>query len=217
MSCACRALFLVLTLCTAQAAAAPPPAPLLRIESGRHTAFIHALAVDEASGRVYSASEDKTVREWRIADGRLLDVFRVPAGPRAEGQLYALALTPDGRTLATAGWTCWDIEGRACIYLFDTTTGELIGRISGLPEVVSTLKFSPDGEFLAAGLMGAQGLRVIRMRDHAIVATDAAYRDKLLELDFSAQGLLAASGLDGFVRLLESWEHHCSGRFRVDF
>src|SRR6185295_3783616 len=107
-----------------------------------------ALAVDEPSGKVYSASEDKTIRVWRIADGRLLDTFRVPAGLQAEGQLYALALSPDHRTLAAAGWTCWDAERAACIYLLDADTGEPRGRITGLPEVVATLRFSPDGRHL---------------------------------------------------------------------
>ena len=99
-----------------------PTTPLLRIDTGRHTAFIHALVLDEKSGKAWSASEDKTIRVWRIADGRLLDTFRVPAGLAAEGQLYALALSPDGRTLAAAGWTCWDVERAACIYLPKTLT-----------------------------------------------------------------------------------------------
>ena len=77
-----------------------PTTPFIRIDTGRHTAFVHALVLDEAAGRVYTASEDKTVRVWRIADGRPLDTFRVPSGLRAEGQLYALALSPDRSLLA---------------------------------------------------------------------------------------------------------------------
>ena len=178
-----------------------PGAPLLRIDTGRHTAFIHGLVLDEAAGKAYSASEDKTIRVWRLADGRLLDTFRVPAGLQAEGQLYALALSPDGRTLATAGWTCWDAERQACIYLLDSVTGDLQGRIAGLPEVVATLRFSPDGKHLAAGMMGAAGLAVYRVADRARVAVDGEYRGKLLELDFSPQGRLITSSLDGFLRV----------------
>jgi hypothetical protein len=181
-----------------------PTAPLLRIETGRHTAFIHALAIDEAADRVYSASEDKTVRVWRASDGRLLDTFRVPAGARAEGQLYALALSPDHRLLAVAGWTCWDSESAACIYLLDAATGALVARLRGLPEVVAALRFSANGQYLAAGLMGGQGLRVFNVRERTLVAEDRAYRDKLLELDFGPRGGLVATGLDGFVRLYDA-------------
>jgi hypothetical protein len=185
--------------------------PLLRIETGRHTAFIHALVTDEASGKAYSASEDKTIRVWRIADGRLLDTYRVPAGFQAEGQLYALALSPDRRTLAAAGWTCWDAERSACIYLLNPDTGELRGRISGLPEVVASLRFSPDGRHLAAGMMGTAGLAVFRVADRVRVAEDREYRGKLLELDFSPRGELLTSALDGFLRLYDR-EFKLAGR-----
>jgi WD40 repeat protein len=185
-------------------AADPLPAfPLLRIDTGRHSAFIHALALDEAAGRVYSASEDKTVRIWRIADGRLLDTYRVPVGLRAEGQLYALALSPDRKTLAVGGWTCWDAESRACIYLLDAASGAPLGRITGLPEVVAALRFSPDGRALAVGLMGQGGLRVYRVADRRLLASDARYHDKLLELDFTPGGQLVTAALDGFVRLYD--------------
>ncbi|MEP7243431.1 MAG: hypothetical protein ABI885_07060, partial [Gammaproteobacteria bacterium] len=201
-----RCLALVLAVAVMSIARGAEPlatSPMLRIETGRHTAFIHALAIDETAGRVYSASEDKTVRVWRVSDGRLLDIFRVPAGVRAEGQLYALALSPDRKLLAVAGWTCWDSEGAACIYLLDAATGALIGRLRGMQEVVAALRFSPDGQHLAAGLMGGQGLRVFNVAERTLAAEDRAYRDKLLELDFSPGGRLIASGLDGFVRLYD--------------
>jgi hypothetical protein len=188
-----------------------PTGPLLRIETGRHTAFIHALALDEASGKVYSASEDKTIRVWRIADGRLLDTFRVPAGLRAEGQLYALALSPDRRTLAAAGWTCWEAEHTACIYLLDADTGALRAKIGGLEEVVASLRFSPDGQYLAAGLMGSAGLAVYELHNRARVAADHEYRGKLLELDFSPHGELLTSSMDGFLRLYDR-QFKLSGR-----
>lgn len=180
-----------------------PSTPILRIDTGRHSAFIHALALDASQGRLYSASEDKTVRVWRLADGRLLDTFRIPAGLRSDGQLYALALSPDGGTLAVGGWTCWDAEGRACIYLLDAQSGDIRSRVRGLPEVIASLRFSPDGSHLAVGLMGQGGLRVYRTADASLVASDAAYRDKLLELDFAPDGRLVAAALDGFLRLYD--------------
>ncbi len=180
-----------------------PAVPFLRVDTARHTAFVHALALDEVAGRVYTASEDKTVRVWRISDGRLLDTFRIPSGLRAEGQLYALALSPDRSLIAVAGWTCWETEGRACVYLLNAVTGAIVARLRGLEEVVSTVRFSPDGRHLAVGLMGTQGLRVFRVQDGALVAADRDYRDKLLELDFSPGGRLVAASLDGFLRLYD--------------
>ena len=197
------ALLATLALAAVSQAEPLPTTPLLRIDTGRHTAFIHALVLDEKAGKAYSASEDKTIRVWRLADGRLLDTFRVPAGLQAEGQLFALALSPDGQTLAAAGWTCWDVTREACIYLLDADTGELRGRITGLPEVVATLRFSPDGKALAAGMMGTAGLAVYRVADRARIAADQEYRGKLLELDFSPRGTLITSSLDGFLRVYD--------------
>jgi uncharacterized caspase-like protein len=195
---------MMLAAASAARAGAWPTDPQLRIDTGRHTAFIHALALAEKTGTAYSASEDKTIRVWRLTDGRLLDTFRVPAGPQAEGQLYALALSPDGRTLATAGWTCWDVEHAACIYLLDAASGAIRARITGLPEVVATLGFSPDGNYLAAGMMGTAGLSIYRLKDRALVAADREYRGKLLELDVSPQGRLLTSSLDGFLRVYDA-------------
>lgn len=192
-----------------------PTTPFIRIDTGRHTAFVHALALDEAAGRVYTASEDKTVRVWRISDGRPLDTFRVPSGLRAEGQLYALALSPDHSLLAVAGWTCWETEGRACVYLLNAATGAIVTRLRGLEEVVSTVKFSPDGRHVAVGLMGAQGLRVFRIQDGALIAADRDYRDKLLELDFSPGGRLVAASLDGFLRIYDE-RFTLSGRVNAE-
>ena len=204
-------LALALTLAVAAWGEALPTAPLLRIETGRHTAFIHALALDEVAGKAYSASEDKTIRVWRIADGRLLDTFRVPAGLRAEGQLYALALSPDRRTLAAAGWTCWEADHAACIYLLDPDTGALRAKISGLEEVVASLRFSPDGKHLAAGMMGTAGLAVYELQNRTRVAADHEYRGKLLELDFSPHGELLTSSMDGFLRVYDR-QFKLSGR-----
>jgi WD40 repeat protein len=75
------------------------------------------------------------------------------------------------------------------------------------------VKFSPDGRHLAIGLMGAQGLRIFRVRDRALVASDRDYRDKLLELDFNPNGRLVATGLDGFVR---AYDHLFKLSGRVD-
>ena len=185
--------------------------PLLRIETGRHTAFIHALALDEASGKVYSASEDKTIRVWRIADGRLLDTFRVPAGFRAEGQLYALALSPDRRTLAAAGWTCWEAEQAACIYLLDADTGELRARIAGLEEVVAILALLAGRQVPGGRHDGYGGPRVYELKTRERVAADHEYRGKLLELDFSPHGELLTSSVDGFLRVYDR-QFKLSGR-----
>ena len=86
-------------------AADPTSVPLLRLETGMHTAMIKRIATDAAGRYAVSASDDKTARVWEVATGRLVQVLRPPQDAGNEGKLYAVALSPDGATVAAAGWT----------------------------------------------------------------------------------------------------------------
>jgi WD40 repeat protein len=195
----------ILALALAGGAALPAAgqttAPILRVETGMHTTLIRRVVVDAARNRLITASDDKTIRVWQMPEARLLAVLRVPMDEGHEGQLFGLAVSPDGKTVAAAGWTGWDWEGQGSIYLLDVATGDLIRRIGGLNETVSALVWSPDGQYLAVGLQGRGGFRVIRPDNGTVVATDPQYLDKLEEIDFSPQGRIVTVALDGLVRL----------------
>lgn len=211
-----------LALCCAGAARAQEPparrspstAPVMRVATGMHTTLIRRLAVDERGARLFTASDDKTIRIWRTADLRLLDTLRVPIDAGHEGQLLALAVSPDGTRVAAGGWTCWDWERAGCVYVFDTDSGELIQRVRGFPDAVGALAWSRDGRFLAVGLQGRQGLRVLRTDSFAEVAADRSFEDKVMELDYDARGRLAAVSLDGHLRVYRP-DHRLHGRVRI--
>ena len=155
-------------------AAQSAEAPGLRIEAGRHTAPIRRIDVDAAERFVVTASDEKTARVWDLASGALLQVLRPPIGAGDEGRLYAVAITPDGSTVATAGLTGWDSDGTASIYLFEPASGRLRQRLPGLPNVILHLAFSPEGRFLAAAL-GSDGIRTYALRTATEVARDSDY------------------------------------------
>ena len=152
------AVALLAVVLPAGASAAPYEKPVLRIEAGMHTAAIKRIAVDAAERYVVTASVDKTARVWDLASGRLLRVLRPPIGPGNEGKLFAVAITPDGATVAVGGWTGTG-AGTFSIYLFDRASGRMTGRIGDLPSVILHLAFSRDGRHLAATLGGKNGLR----------------------------------------------------------
>ncbi|MEK7752060.1 MAG: hypothetical protein AAB654_09105 [Acidobacteriota bacterium] len=187
----------------ALAASSPTTDPILRVETGMHTTLIRRVVVDPPRNRLITASDDKTIRVWQMPEARLVSILRVPIDKGHEGQLFGLAVSPDGRTVAAGGWTGWDWEGAASIYLFDLESGELVRRIGGLNNAVSALAWSPDGRHLAVGLHGRGGFRVLRADDGAIVANDPQYNDKLLDMDFSPQGRIVTVALDGMARLYE--------------
>jgi WD40 repeat protein len=178
--------------------------PVLVVDPGMHTAPIKALAVDSAGRLGVTGSLDKTVRLWQLADGKLVQTIRVLAGPNAYGQIFAAAISPDGTLIAAAGYT-EDVPGRQVIYLFDSNTGKMTAHIGGLPDSISTLAFSPDGRYLAAGPNGENGPRVYdRDQQWAEVFRATGYGgDHIWGITFAADGRLAVSSYDGYVRLYD--------------
>lgn len=192
---------LLFGLASLATAAEPPTEPTLRIETGMHTAPINRIGADRAGRWLLTASDDKTARLWDLQDGRLAQTYRPPIGPGNEGKLYAGALSPDGRWVAVGGWGGgWDESDY--ILIFDRASGRLLRRLTGLPQVVKQLVFSPDGTWLAAGLGGKSGLRLWRTGSWERVGEDRDFGGNVYGLDFSADSQrLAATSEDGDLRL----------------
>lgn len=181
----------------------PPSDPILRVETGMHQAMISRIAVDEANRYLVTGSDDKTARVWDLRTGALLKTLRPPIGSGNEGKVYAVAISPGGETVAVGGWTGWDFDGSISLYLFDRASGRLIKRVAGLPNVIPSLAFSPDGQALVATLGGKNGIRVYRTSDYAAIGEDRAYGDDSYGAAFDRAGRLVTTSSDGFVRLYD--------------
>jgi WD40 repeat protein len=179
--------------------------PVLIIDPGMHTGPIKDVGVDAAGRIAVTGSWDKTLRIWSLSDGDLLRTIRIPAGPENIGQIYVVAVHPDGDLVAAGGWTQWTTSTREdSIYVFETQTGKMAARIAGIPDVTASLAFSPDGRYLAAGLFGRSGLRVYdRDRQWSEVFRDTDYGDHVYGVAFSTDGRLATASYDGKVRLYD--------------
>ncbi len=183
-------------------AAEPPTAPMLRIETGMHTAMIRRIGTDAQNRFLVTGSDDKTVRVWDLASGNLLKILRPPIGEGNEGKIYAVAISPDGSTVAAGGWTKAGTDSHN-IYLFDRATGAMKTRITGLPNVINHLAYSKDGKFLAAALGAGEGLRVFRT-DGTLAGEDTDYGGRSNWTDFDAEGRLVTTCDDGFIRIYDS-------------
>lgn len=178
-------------------------APILRIETGAHAAPIRAIDTDVTGKIVVTASEDKTARIWELPSGRLLRVLRPPIGTGSEGSLYAAAITPDGQIIALGGWSKSND-----VYLFSRASGQLIQRITGLPNVITHLRFSPDGKALLINLWGKNGIRFFTSIDHWQHSQESIgdndYQGESYGADFSSDGKrLVTTSFDGLIRLYE--------------
>jgi WD40 repeat protein len=178
--------------------------PILRVEVGTHNAGILRIAMDPSNRILVTGSEDKTVRVWDISGrGELLRILRPPAGLGAEGQIRGVALSPDGKTVACGGFTGSPQTGDAWVFLFDRTTGAMTRRLGGLPGGVIHLAYTKDGRFLVV-TMGRGGVRLYRLQDYALVATDTGYGDIAEWAESDPTGSRVATACwDGFIRLYD--------------
>jgi len=177
--------------------------PLLRLETGMHVAQIARISVDEKERFLVTGSHDKTVRLWSLPEGQLIRVLRPPIGEGHEGKIYAVAISPDGNTIAASGWTSKTGLDNS-IYLFDRATGELRSHISGHPNVIFNLTYSPDGQFLVASLYGGNGIHIYRTSDYSLVFRDIDYGGDSHWAEFDKKGRLVTSCYDGYIRLYDN-------------
>jgi WD40 repeat protein len=178
--------------------------PVLAIDPDMHAAEIREQAVDAAGRFAVTGGDDHTVRVWSIADGKLLRTIWIPVGPQNVGDIYSVAISQDGSTIAAGGLTERS-DGDHPIYIFDRESGNLIRRIGGdLPDATYFLSFSLDGRYLAATLNAGRGLRVFdRDRNWSEAFRDDQYGAESLGASFARDGRLVTTSWDGFIRLYQ--------------
>lgn len=139
---------------------APPPPPPLPPGMGSHggppdTGSVSALAFLR-DGRSLVVGHEESIGDalklWDTQTGKLLRTLP------GQSDIRALAVAPDGKTLASGGMGHSTRPGSPLewtLKLWDTRTWTVQRTINGDAYFISTLAFSPDGKLLAGG--GADG------------------------------------------------------------
>jgi WD40 repeat protein len=193
----------------------PNQDPVLRIETGMHVAPIRSIGVDVACRLAATGSDDKTVRLWSLPDGHLIRTQRLPIGDADEGQVHAVAISPDGSLVAAAGVDAAGNESMTSgVYLFDAATGVSVRRLGPFKGSIYRLAMSPDGKRLAVALE-ADGVRVLDIASGQQIMADREFAASSYEVEFGPDGSLYASGWDGILRRYEPAQYRRVARVKA--
>ncbi len=162
-----------------------------RLEGSR--SVVNALVWSADGAQLFAASGENAiegeVRQWNVAEGKVARTF---SGHR--DVIYALALSPDGKTLATGSYD-------QKIKLWNVADGKERKTLSGHNGAVFGVAFRPDGKLLAS----ASADRTVKLWD----VSSGERRDTLSQptkeqfaVTWSADGKrLAAAGADNRIRV----------------
>ncbi len=163
------------------------------------TGNVNALAFSSDGTLIFAAGGQPAlggeVRSWNTADGTPQKVFK-----GHKDAIYAMALSPDGKTLATGSYD-------QKIILWDTQSGEQIKTLSGHNGCIYGLAFRPDGKILAS----ASADRTVKLWDAASGERRDTLSQSLKDVNcvvFSADGKrLYAGGTDNRIRVWDISEN----------
>jgi RNA polymerase sigma factor (sigma-70 family) len=141
--------------------------------------------------------EDATVHIYDLAKGTLLRKIDLPGKYSTD-----IALSPDGRMLATATYLS---KRWSTIILWDLATGKELRRTPGLLAGLFSLAFSPNSKVLASGGLGSR----VQLWDVATCAElrpARGHQGRVEAVAISPKGNLLASvsGYDDIVRLWDA-------------
>jgi eukaryotic-like serine/threonine-protein kinase len=156
-----------------------------------HTEGVWSVAFGP-DGFLATASADRTVKFWNAATGREV----LPSLPPFKGGLRRIALSPDGRRLATS-------DRFQMVQVWDTTTRSQLFEVLGHDGQVWGVTFSPDGKFLATAGVD-KTVRIWSVADNGkVVRTFSKHGSRVHVVVFGPDDgrLMASAGADGVVKV----------------
>ena len=155
--------------------------------AGAHKGYAFVFTTN--SQQIIASEADGRIMRWNFVAGSQAEYFKAH-----QDGVTAMAISPDGRTLATgAGYS------ETVIKLWEVPSFHLLGVLTNHQDWISDLKFSPDGQTLAS----SSADQTIRLWDLATMAQKdvlRGHRHEVRRICFSADGRKLFSGArDGTV------------------
>jgi len=125
----------------------------LKLETGTHTARINHLRVTPDGRTLVTSGVDKTIRLWDVETKKQTGMLLGQIGDGGQGKIHTIALSRDGRHLATLSWVYPTYEQdptqrETDLRVYELSTGNLQAGFRH-PGTLQDLDFSPDGRYLA--------------------------------------------------------------------
>ncbi|BGP16182.1 hypothetical protein JCM10213_001398 [Rhodosporidiobolus nylandii] len=163
--------------------------------------YIRSVSFSPDGKFLATGSEDRIVRIWNLAHKRISQVFQ---GHKSE--IYSLAFSPDGRRLVSGSGDktarMWDLESGTSVFTLaidDITIAENGPVDAGVTSVV----FSPDGKFLAAGSLDTV-VRIWDAETGQLLDKLKGHKDSVYSVGFSPDGKFLVSGsLDKTLKMFD--------------
>ena len=150
---------------------------------------VNSIAFSPDGAILASGSDDRTVRLWRISDGKLINSLEGHTS-----SVINVAFSPDGTVLASG-------SGDRTIRLWRVSDGKLLNSLEGHNGWVESVAFSPDGTVLASG-SGDRMIRLWRVSDGKLLNSLEGHTTTKISVAFSPDGIVLASGSqDRTIRL----------------
>ncbi|MEH2171168.1 MAG: trypsin-like peptidase domain-containing protein [Nostoc sp.] len=105
-----------------------------------------------------------------------------------EGSVYSVAISPDGKTLASG-------SGDKTIKIWNLSTGKVINTLKGHSSWIKSVAISPDGRTLASG-SGDKTIKIWNLSTGKLINTLKGHSDSIKSVAISPDGKILASGSD---------------------
>jgi small GTP-binding protein len=129
------------------------------------------------------------IRLWDAESGRIVRELK-----GHEGSIYGMAISPDGRRLATGG-------AEENIRIWNMEDGKMVAKLEGHEEEVNSVGWSGDGELIVSG-GGDNLVKIWSARDGREITTLEGHTKSVVGVNFCGYGKLVATlCFDDTVRL----------------